>query len=116
MQPLPHPGISNVQNYLTFDAGVSVTAMLARLVRLEAGVGLTFDQSHIITFANPGGDLPRCEGAETLTCEPEDNTLVTPGTAEVNVFHAPVVDVTGHRYRVSEVSGLLFSISAEFVY
>jgi hypothetical protein len=99
VQPLAHPGISNVQNYLTFDGGLSVAAVLARLWRLEAGFGVRIDQSHLITFADAG-----------------DKPVVTPGTADVNPFYVPLIDLTGHRYRVSDATGLWFSFSAQFFY
>jgi hypothetical protein len=85
-------------------------------VRIETGFGLTFDQRHLITSADTGKVFPKCAPGQTTGCDPSGDTVVTPGTAEVNPFFAPIVDTPGHRYFVHNPVSLLFSLSAQVFY
>ena len=96
-QAISHPGVSNVENYLTLAGRTGLDAHLGRWVRLDTGFELGWEQSHLISFADAGVD-----GSD-------DNDVVDPGTREVNPLHAPLIDLTGHRYRVDE--GLDYVVS-----
>jgi hypothetical protein len=97
-QASPHPGVSNVEDYLTAGGRAAVAAHLAEWVRLDLGVQFDWEQSHLISNADPGDD-----GGD-------DNAVVDPGTGEVNPLYVSLIDAAGHRYRVDE--GLTYTISA----
>ncbi len=116
VQRKSHPGVSNIENYMTVDTHLQVTADVGKRVRFAAGFGLQYEQSHLISFANAGTDLPTCQGGTTTGCEADSNEVVNPGSAEVNPLHAPTIDSVGHRYRVAEGQTLLFTLSARFLF
>jgi len=116
VQSKSHPGVSNIENYMTLDSQFRVTADAGDRVRFSAGMGLQYEQSHLISFANAGTDLPTCTGGVVANCETGDNVVVNPGTTEVNPLHAPTIDLAGHRYRVGEGKTLLFTLNARFLF
>jgi len=97
-QTVSHPGVTNVENYLSLGGRAGVDARLGRRVRLALDFQLTWDQAHLITFADAGVDGD----------DPGD--VVDPGTEEVNPLHVPLIDLVGHRYRVDE--SLVYALTA----
>ena len=83
---------------------------LGEKVRFGVNYELRNDQSHIITFTDAGIDQPTCTGAATSDCETDDNDVVNEDTSEVNPLHVPLIDVTGHRYRIDEVTNNTFLV------
>lgn len=116
LQALSHPGVSNVENYLSFAGRLGVRAELGEKVRLGMSFEYVRQQAHIISFADAGVDKPTCGGSVTTGCEADRNDVVNPGTDEVNPLHVPLVDVVGHRYRVSASSDFLFLVDAQFLF
>jgi hypothetical protein len=96
-QARSHPGVTNVENYLELAGRAAIRAQLGRAVRFAATFDLARRTDHVITFADAGHDLPT-----------DDNTVVNPGTPEVNPLHVPVIDLVGHRYHAED--GLTFAI------
>jgi hypothetical protein len=97
VQPLSHPGITNVENYLETTGRFAMRAQIGPHVRFAVVGDLMWKTDHAITFADAGVDNPTC-GTGELPCEDDVNDLVNPGTEEVNPLHAPVIDLVGHRY------------------
>ncbi|HEU5058966.1 MAG TPA: hypothetical protein VFU21_20675 [Kofleriaceae bacterium] len=95
-QTISHPGVTNVENYLTLGGQAGVAAHLGERIRFDLSFALDWDQSHLLTFADAGTDSD------------DDGDTVDPGTAEVNPLHAPLVDTTGRRYRVDETFDVVF--------
>lgn len=89
-QTISHPGVSNVENFLSLGGEAGVDAHLGPHIRFSLSFAVDWDQSHLLTFADPGIDGP------------DDNDTVDPGTDEINPLHAPLVDTAGRRYRVDE--------------
>jgi hypothetical protein len=89
-QTVSHPGATNVENFLTLGGQAGIDAHLGPRLRFELAFALDWDQSHLLTFADPGID-----GGD-------DNDTVDPGTDEVNPLHSPLIDTAGRRYRVDE--------------
>jgi hypothetical protein len=116
IQGKSHPGVSNIENFMTLDTLVSVTADAGEKIRFSGGIGMQFEQGHLISFADAGEDLPTCTGGQVGGCETDSNDLVNAGTAEVNPLHVPLIDLAGHRYRVAEGKTLLVSINARFLF
>lgn len=116
VQAKSHPGVSNIENFMTLDTQLRVTADAGERVRFSAGFGLQYEQSHLVSFANAGTDLPTCTGSATANCETNNNDVVDPGSAEVNPLHAETIDLAGHRYRVADGQTLLFTVNARFLF
>lgn len=89
-QTISHPGVSNVENFLTLGAQAGVEAHLGSRLRFHLSFTLDWDQSHLLTFADPGIDSS------------DDNDTVDPGTDEINPLHSPLIDTAGRRYRVDQ--------------
>ena len=89
IQPLSHPGISNVENYLETSGRLALRAQIGPHVRFAVTGDLVWKTDHAITFADAGVAIP---GVGT-------DDLVDPGTREVNPLHVDAVDLVGHRYR-----------------
>ncbi len=95
--PLSHPGISNVENYLDMTARFALRAQIGPHVRFAVAGDLVWKTDHVISFADSGVDGD------------DDNDLVNPNTDEVNPLHTDKIDLVGHRY-LSE-DGFDFSLS-----
>lgn len=116
VQPLSHPGISNIENYLESTARLAIRARLGTHVSFAAlGEGI-WRTDHVISFADAGVDLPTCGGSRTSHCEDTDNDLVNPGTEEVNPLHNARIDLVGHRYRSVNNFGFIIGIQGQVVF
>ena len=116
IQPLSHPGISNIENYLETSARLALRARLGTHVSFAAiGEGI-WKTDHVISFADAGVDLPTCTGTNTAHCEATDNDLVNPGTEEVNPLHNAQIDLVGHRYRSVNNFGFIIGIQGQVVF
>lgn len=99
VQPLSHPGITNIENHLELGASLALRAQLRKALTLAVTAELSWRTDHAITFADAGVDLPSCSAGQTSGCETLDNDLVDDGTAEENPAYSPLVDLVGNRYR-----------------
>jgi hypothetical protein len=98
VQPMSHPGISNVENYLETTGRFALRAQIGPHVRFAVMGDLMWKTDHAITFADAGVDYPTC-GTGELPCEDDPNDLVSPTPGdEVNPLHVPAIDLVGHRY------------------
>lgn len=116
VQALSHPGVSNIENYITFSGRLGLRAELGEKVRLGVTFELVRQQAHIISFADAGVDKPTCSATVTSNCEADRNDVVNPGTDEVNPLHVPLIDVVGHRYRIDQSSDFLLGVEARFLF
>ena len=73
--PLSHPGISNIENYLDMTARFALRAQIGPHVRFAVAGDLVWKTDHLISFADAGVDGN------------DDNDLVNPNTDEVNPLH-----------------------------
>ena len=116
IQPLSHPGITNVENYLETAAHFALRAQLGPHVRFAALTDLIWKTDHVITFADAGVDLPTCGAAVTTGCETANNDLVNPGTAEVNPLHSQRIDLVGHRYLSQDNFAFVIGIQGQVLF
>ena len=116
VQAMSHPGVTNVQNYLTFGTRAAVNAEIGPKVRVGATFGLDLHQSHFISFADAGEDRPTCGGSVTTDCENENNDVVDPGTREVNPLHSSTIDGVGRRYKVEKSRQASFMVEGRFLF
>jgi hypothetical protein len=112
VQPLSHPGIDDIENYLETGLRVALRAELGEHVRLQLVGDVVWKTDHAITMANSGVDLPTCTATHTTHCEVDSNNLVNPGTAEVNPAYVPAIDLVGHRYLSEDNLGVIFGLDA----
>jgi hypothetical protein len=115
-QPLAHPGISTVENFLEMGGHIALRAELGPWVHIGAIAQVTTESQHAISFADAGVDLPTCSATVTSGCETGNNDVVNPGTSEVNPTHAPLVDLVGHRYIVDDVLNLTVGVEARVLF
>jgi len=115
VQPLSHPGITNIENYLETSARVALRARLGTHVSFAAVGEMIWKTNHVITFADAGVDLPTCPTGAPR-CETDNNDLINAGTAEVNPLHVNKIDLVGHRYRSEQNRGYVLGASAQFLF
>lgn len=116
-QARSHPGVSNVENYLTLGGSAGLMAQIGEKVRFGASFALLRDQSHIITFADAGTDKPTCSGSNTPpACEVGSNDVVDPGTDEVNPHYVESIDLVGQRYRQTGATDYVVTVDARFLW
>jgi hypothetical protein len=115
VQPMSHPGISNVENYLESTGRFAVRAQIGPHVRFAVIGDLIWKTDHAISFADAGVDFPTC-GSGELPCEDDPNDLVNPGTEEVNPLHVPVIDLVGHRYLSVDNFDFSFGVEGQVLF
>jgi hypothetical protein len=117
VQARSHPGISNIENYLEMAGRAAVRAQLGEHVRFAAMFDVVWKTDHVISFADAGIDLPTC-GATGVTgaCEIDNNTVVNPGTPEVNPLHVPRIDLVGHRYHSEDNLGFVIGVQGQLLF
>lgn len=116
VQAKSHPGASNIENFMTLNTQLQVTADVGEKIRFAAGMGIGLEQSHLISFADAGKDAPTCTASVTSGCETASNQVVDANTFEVNPLHASTIDQAGHRYRVAEGRTFHLSLSARILF
>lgn len=116
LQARSHPGVSNVENYLTFAGRLGVRAELGERVQFGAGFQLQHDQGHLLSFADAGIDRPTCDDGQSTGCETERNEVVNPGTEEVNPLHVQTIDLVGHRYRIDDAYDYIVLVDATVLF
>jgi hypothetical protein len=104
VQPLSHPGISNIENYLELTGRFALRAQIGPHVRFAVATDLIWRTDHAISFADAGVDRD------------DDGDLVNPGTDEVNPLHAPVIDLVGHRYRSVDGFDLVLGVNGQVLF
>jgi hypothetical protein len=86
MQPLPHPGVTTTQEYLSAAGRLAVDVRPTGWLQLDLAADLAWEQTHLVSFARGGA------------------------------LFAPVIDQVGHRYRVDEGLTYALSGGVRIVY
>jgi hypothetical protein len=102
--PLSHPGISNIENYLELTGRFAVRAQIGPHVRFAVAADIVWKTDHAISFADAGVD------------NEDDNDLVNPGTDEVNPLHSQTIDLVGHRYRSIDGFDIVVGVSGQVLF
>lgn len=103
-QPLSHPGVTMIENYLTLGGRLGINARVGHAAKFSASFNVGWDQEHRISYTDAGEDSP----------DPDD--VVSPGTTEVNPLHVPLIDVTGRRYLVDESLTYTFLVAGTILF
>jgi hypothetical protein len=101
--PMAHPGVTDIENYLTYGARIGVRGQVGERAKFSASFELGYDQEHIVTFTDAGDDR-------------NENTVVDPGTDEVNPLHKPIVDMVGRRYVVDDAVTYTFLVNGTVMF
>jgi hypothetical protein len=115
VQPLSHPGVSNIENYLETTGRFGVRAQIGPHVRFGVIADIVWKTDHAITFADAGTDLPTCDTGRQ-PCEDDFNDLVNPGTEEVNPLHNATIDLVGHRYMSLDNFDVVLGVEAQVLF
>jgi hypothetical protein len=99
---ISHPGVTTIENYLSFGGRLGLRGQLGDRAKFTASFELDYDQAHRISWADAGVELPTCTGTPAAGCETANDSVVTPGTAEVNPLFSRTIDLPGRRYLVDE--------------
>jgi hypothetical protein len=104
VQPLSHPGVSNIENYLELTGRFALRAQIGPHVRFAVMADLVWKTDHVISFADAGTDGD------------DDNDLVNPGTAEVNPLHSQTIDLVGRRYRSEDGFDIVVGVQGQVLF
>lgn len=115
VQPLSHPGISNIENYLETTGRFGIRAQIGPHVRFGVMADIIWKTDHAISFADAGVDLPTCNG-RNQPCEDDPNDLVNPGTVEVNPLHSSTIDLVGHRYLSLDNFNIVIGVEGQVLF
>ncbi len=107
-QKVPFTGITDQQAYGSFGGRFQATWQAGEYIKFNVGVGLTWNQSHVVTAAdscNP--DFKSDPGAagpcHTLGSGPSGTSGSTP-TGIPNPNHRDVIDLPGRRFSVDDTT------------
>jgi len=95
-------GITDQQAFGSVTAHMAATWQAGEYIKFQAGLGLTFNQSHLVTTAdacNPNfsGDLDKSGPCHTV-----GQGVNTSATGIPNPNHRAVIDLPGHRFSVDD--------------
>lgn len=116
LQELEYPGVSKIENHLSYGGRLGIRGELGPHLQLGATFEVMGTQGHVITFEDAGDDLPTCDANITVNCEIDNNVLVNPGTAEVNPAHVALVDLVGQRYHADDIVDYALLIDLRFLF
>jgi hypothetical protein len=102
--PLSHPGVTVIQNYLSFGAQLGVAGHVGPHAKFHAAFELGRDQSHRISFTDAGIEST------------DSDDVITAGTREVNPLHRPGIDLPGRRYLVDDATTYTFTVNGSVLF
>jgi hypothetical protein len=105
IQEMAHPGVTMIENYMTFGGRFGVHGEVGRNAHFNASFEIANDQKHRITWTDAGNE----SNADT-------DDVITPGTREVNPLHAPVIDVTGRNYIADDNTIYTFQVAGTVLF
>ncbi len=115
-QDIAHPGVTTIENYLTFGGRLGLRGQMGDRARFTASFEFDYDQSHRISWTDAGRELKGCTGTSTSNCEADNDSVVTPGTKEVNPLFSRTIDLPGRRYLVDESITYVFLLTGTLMF
>ena len=103
-EALSHPGLTKIENHLTFAGALGLSGKLGAHARFDTWFEATRQQRHRISFSDAGQ-----EGSD-------EDTVITPGTAEVNPLHVRAIDIVGRRYVVDDSTAYTVHVAASLLF
>ena len=73
--------------------------------------------AEVVSASSASSSTSTCGSAGvTGACEDEENSVVNPGTGEVNPLHVPGVDLVGHRYHTEDSFGFVIGVQGQLLF
>jgi hypothetical protein len=110
---IPFPGITNIESHAIYGGRPPRGVEITRYLRARLGLGLAHENSHFITF----GDAGVAGGDMNINTTNQDclaagrNQICTTDERQVNPLYRPLIDGTGHRFRVDDTTMFDFFVS-----
>ncbi len=99
-------GITDQQAYGSFGASASVTVQVSERAKFTAGLGVTYNQSHLVTTADACN--PDFKSTQDIAASGPCRTAATPGQQTItgipNPNHRDAIDLPGHRFSVDDTT------------
>ena len=114
--PIAHPGVTSIENYLSFGGRLGLRGQMGDRAKFNASFELDYDQAHRVSWDDAGKELPTCTSGRTSGCEDENDTVVTPGSKEVNPLFSRTIDLPGRRYLVDESVTYVLMVSGTLMF
>ena len=97
---IPHPGITRIENYMSFGGTLAATIQLSKYFRGRLGASLAHELDHFVTFADAGRSSA------------PDGRVDPINPSQVNPMYRAMIDAPGRRYRVGDTTVFDFFLSA----
>lgn len=108
IQEMSHPGVTDIENYLSGAARLGVRGQMGPHAKFGAAFEVAFDQGHIITFTDAGDDK---NGNGQV-----DPGITDPNAVEINPIHKPIIDSVGRRYKVDDSLTFTFIVNGTLMF
>jgi hypothetical protein len=110
-------GITDQQAFGSLSAQAAATWQAGEYIKFQAGLGFTFNQSHLITTAdacNPNftGDITKSGPCHTVG----GNSFSASPTGIPNPNHRAVIDLPGHRFSVDDTTIIRLWVSGTVMF
>jgi hypothetical protein len=97
-------GITDQQAYGSFSASGEVTWQAGEYVKFSAGLGITYNQSHLITSADSCNPDFKSDPTVAGPCKSVVQNGVQSVTGIPNPNHRDVIDLPGHRFSADDTT------------
>jgi len=95
-------GVTDQQAYGSFGASLGATWQTGEHVKLHAGLGLTYAQSHLVTASDACNPASRVDGGASGPCRSGGTSSGGGAIGIPNPNHRPVIDLPGRRFSVDD--------------
>ncbi|MBI4509308.1 MAG: hypothetical protein HY698_06705 [Deltaproteobacteria bacterium] len=103
VQALAHPGVTVIENYMTFGGRLGFRGHLGENALIAGAFEIAHDTEHRLTFSDAGTDR-------------DNDEEVDPGTNEVNPLHRPIIDLPGHRFVSADSTIYTFLVTGQIMF
>lgn len=101
-----YPGVTTVENFMRLGVRLGIHAQITKWVKFQLLYALIHEQEHFLTVDDAGIDNVNGPARDSSgTCNSPvgcHDGVVNLGTTEMNPWHRPVINQTGHRFRAQE--------------
>jgi hypothetical protein len=85
----PYPGVTDIETYGSFGGDLGFNVQVGPYIRFRSLFGLSYDEPHFITNAQPGVPGP-------------DGRVDSNNPAQANPYYREAIDLPGRRFRVEQ--------------
>lgn len=115
-----YPGVTTVENFMRLGVRVGLHAQITKWVKFQLLYALVHEQEHFLTTDDAGID--NVDGPARVGGVCQDNTVgchdgvINIGTREMNPWHRPAINQTGHRMRAQETLIHYVSVNVKLMF